>query len=199
MSGRPHTVLDIVERLDRETGRTRVTVDDLVRAFGASAFLPIMMVPALLVVSPLSGIPLFSSACGLTVALVAAQMIFGRQNLWLPPVIRQRQISGARLHGGMRRLRGLADWIDRHTRDRLMVLVGPAAHTAVLGGCLVCGLAMPFLEIVPFSSSILGLAILCFCTGLLAADGLLVLAGLVLMAAALSVPVAITLGLVATL
>lgn len=194
-----HTVLRIVQRLDRETGREQVTVDDVVSAFGASAFLPIMMVPALLVVSPLSGIPLFSSACGLTIALVAAQMLFGRRRLWLPPMICRRRISGERLHDGIRRLRGLADWIDRHTHDRMRSLAGPKAAPAILAACLVAGLAMPFLELVPFSSSVLGLAVLCFCTALLSGDGLIALCGAVLLSVAATIPFGITFGIAATL
>lgn len=193
-----HTVLDIVDRLDRAVGRERVTVDHVLRAFGATAFLPVMMVPALLVVSPLSGIPLFSSMCGLTIALVAAQMLLGRRRLWLPGVIRRRHIDGARLRRGAGKLRSLADWIDRHTRGRLAGLVGRRSHGPVLVGCLLAGAAMPFLEIVPFSSSILGLAVLLFCTGLLAGDGLLVAAGFVALAVAAAIP-AVVIGGLATL
>ncbi len=190
-----HTVLDIVDRLDRAAEPDRVTVAHVLRAFGASAFLPVMMLPALLVVSPLSGIPFFSSLCGLTIALVAAQMLLGRRRLWVPEMIRRREIAGARLRDGAGRLRGLADWMDRHTHGRLAGLAGRGFHGVVLAACLVAGLSMPFLEIVPFSSSVLGLAVLLFCTGLLSGDGLFVLAGFAVLGVAAMIPAALVTGL----
>ncbi len=190
-----HTVTNIVDRLDGVAGDGPVAVADIVGAFGASAFLPVMMVPALLVISPLSGIPLFSSLCGLTIALVAGQMLAGRRRLWLPQVLQRRRIEGARLHDGARRLRRLADWIDRHAHGRLPALVGRGANVPVLLACLLAGLSMPFLEVVPFSSSVLGLAVLLFCTGLLSGDGLFVIAGLVVLCVALAIPVTVFTGL----
>jgi hypothetical protein len=57
--------------------------------------------------------------------------------------------------------------------------------------CLICGLSMPFLELVPFSSSILGMAVLFFATSLITRDGLFVLFGVLTMGAALAVPLTV--------
>lgn len=190
-----HTVLDIVDRLDRAAEPERVSVAHLVQAFGASAFLPVMMVPALLVVSPLSGIPLFSTLCGLVIALVAAQMLLGRNRLWLPALIGRREIAGPRLRRGTRWLRGLADWMDRHAQGRLAGLAGQRFHVPVVAACLVAGLAMPLMEVLPFSSSLLGLSVLLFCTGLLSGDGLFVAAGFGAMGLAATIPAALVGGL----
>ena len=188
---RSHHVRDIVEQLDALTDHESVSVSDIVGAFGASAFVPVMMVPALLVVSPLSGIPLFSSICGLTIALIAIQLLLRRPALWLPPVLMRREVAGSRLHDGMSRIRGVADWMDRHSRDRLGALVSLRARPAIHGGCLLSGLAMPLLEVVPFSSSLLGMAVLCFASALLAADGLFVALGLFFIVLASAIPLTV--------
>lgn len=188
---RPHRVRDVIERLDRLTDRDRLSLGDIVAAFGRTSFLPLLLVPALLVISPLSGIPGLSSLCGLTIALIAAQMAARRAQVWLPGMLGRKTVAGARVHRGMDRLRGAADWLDRHTGDRLAWMTyQPFALIAQLG-CLLSGLAMPFLELVPFSSSILGTATVLFVVGLLVHDGLFVLGGLALMLVASSIPVVV--------
>ena len=46
--------MDVAERDD-------VSIGDLITAFGPASFLPLLLLPAITLVSPLSGIPLFSS------------------------------------------------------------------------------------------------------------------------------------------
>ena len=85
---------EIVDRLDSATNQPSLSVHDLLEEFGESSFLPALMVPALLTVSPLSGIPLFSTVCGLTIAFIAEAVqeiedeslqeeIVGRVEAWL--------------------------------------------------------------------------------------------------------------------
>ena len=184
-------VEDIVARLDETAqGRERVTLGDVVEAFGRRSFLPMLMVPALLVVSPLSGIPLFSSICGITIALIAAQMLWpGRDHLWLPDRLKRQNVSGARARRSVAQLGKLARRLDGLSRDRLRWFVGHwPGRTLLEAGCLVAGLAMPVFEIVPFTSSILGFAVLLMATALLTRDGIFALAGLVVIVLAPTVP-----------
>ena len=170
-----------------------VTTRDLVEAGGKSSFVPAMMIPALLVVSPLSGIPGFSSLMGLTIAIIAAQLVFGRDHLWLPDMLMRRQMRGARVEPALGRLTGFARWIDRHSHERLRALTTPPLVKLAQALCMVCGLGMPFLELVPFSSSILGTAVIFFSVGFLARDGLYVIAAFAMMGIATVVPVAMIL------
>ena len=183
-------VQDIVARLDATSQRDRVTLGDVLEAFGRRSFLPVMMVPALLVVSPLSGIPLFSAVCGLTIALIAGQMLWpGRDCLWLPARLTRQRVSGPRARQGIARLGRLARWLDTHARARFGPLVRRRPGTALLElCCLVAGLAMPVFEVVPFTSSVLGLGVLLIATGLLTRDGLFAVAGLAVLLAAPLLP-----------
>lgn len=184
----PSSVRGVVDRLDAVSHRDWLTLRDIVEAFGPASFLPLMMVPALLVVSPLSGIPVFSSICGLTIAFIATQLVLNREHVWLPDLLMRRRINGARMHLALERLRGFADWLDRNARDRLSFLVLPPLRLIPELLCVLCGLAMPFLELVPFSSSILGTAVALMAVGFLAADGLFVLFGMMVMSVGLSIP-----------
>ena len=181
-------VQSILERLRGKADQDEVTTEALVTAFGTASFVPALMIPAILVVSPLSGIPLFSSFMGVSIALIAAQLLFGRKTLWLPDWILRRTVKGEKLGKAIDRIGGVAKWIDRHTRVRLRALRSPPVTLLAEAACVICGLMMPVLEIVPFSSSILGAAVCSFSIGLLARDGLFILAGLGFMAVASVVP-----------
>ena len=59
----------------------------------------------------------------------------------------------------------------------MRVLVWPPILWVAQALCLICGLMMPFLELVPFTSSILGTVVLLLSFGMLARDGLFMLLG----------------------
>lgn len=184
-------VEDIVARLGATAGgRAHVTLGDIIAAFGDRSFLPVMMVPALLVFSPLSGIPLLPTVCGLLIALIAAQMIWpGRNALWLPRRLTRLRLSGDRARRAVHWLGRAARWLDARARTRLGFLVTRAPGRKLLETCcLVAGLSMPFLELVPFSSSVLALSVLLMSTGMLSRDGLFALSGLAVMSLAPVVP-----------
>lgn len=184
-----HPVRDVLARLEEVSDDPEVSLGTLIAAFGEASFAPALMVPALLVVSPLSGIPFFSSLCGLTIALIALQMLVSNGPLWLPQVLMRRRIGSTRLHRAMRQLHRVADWLDRSSRDRLRPLVFPPGIAVAQALAVICGASMPFLELLPFSSSILGMAVLMFSVGFLARDGLFVLVGCGFMALATVVPI----------
>lgn len=102
--------------------RTGMTVGKMAEELGQNSLPAVLALPALAAVTPLSGIPLFSSACGVMI-------------------------------------------------------------------CLICGALIPLLEVVPFTSSLLGAAVGLLAVAMLTRDGLialLTLGGIVTAAAALS-------------
>ncbi len=182
---------DILARLAVLAQADRVTIAQIRAAFGEASFLSAMIIPALIVVSPLSAIFFLPTVMGLSVVLIAGQMLSGRRTLWLPRAIARLSLPGLRLGQSLAWLVRPGDWLDRQTRRRLGVLfVWPLRLIPVLG-CLLSGLMMPFLELVPMASSVLGLAIILFALGLLARDGVFVILGLMLMALASLIPVVI--------
>ncbi len=178
----------LLDQLAGAASGEAVSLRDILDAVGGTSFLPVLMVPALLVVSPLSGIPLFSSICGLTIAFVAAQMVLGRHHLWLPGFVTRKTFSGERARMAIARLGGLARWFDRNATGHGSWAMRKPIRKACEVACLACGLAMPFLEIVPFSSSVLGLSVLLFSVAMLARDALFMSMGALLMITALSLP-----------
>ena len=80
-----------------QCGYLKITLQEMIAALGSASFAPILLLPALVIVTPLSGIPLLSSICGIGIALIAGQMLIGRRHLWLPRWIQSRSINSARL------------------------------------------------------------------------------------------------------
>ena len=168
-----------------------VRVGALVTGFGRAGLLPLILLPALIVASPLSAIPLLSTVNGLIIGLAALQLAAGRKCLWLPGMLANRSISTRRLKAGVRRMRPAAQWLDGRTRTRLSILARPPFSSLVALICAGCGLAMPFLELVPMSSSLLALTAMLLALGLLVRDGLLILLAPIPLTAALWIIVTI--------
>ncbi|WP_240611065.1 exopolysaccharide biosynthesis protein [Oceaniglobus ichthyenteri] len=179
----------IVERLEAMSHQDSVTIGDITESFGRTSFLPMMLIPALMLVSPLSGIPLFSSFCGIWIVVVAMQRIARRDRLWLPGFIMERTIQGASLNRASHALCWVADWLDRTSRPRLHVLVTPPVSLFSYSLCVLAGLTIPFLELIPFSSSLIGLMVVLLSVGLLVRDGLFVILALILGAVMATLPV----------
>ncbi|MGR3454415.1 exopolysaccharide biosynthesis protein [Pseudooceanicola sp.] len=176
------SVTDVVERMAEAANGEKTELREITSAMGEASFVPVLMAPALAVVTPLSGIPLFSSACGLLIALVSLQMLMNRDHIWLPDFIMRRKVPSDRLRKAADWLKKPAAWLDRHSKARLGFLVRRPFDWVTEAACLVCGAAMPFLELVPFSSSTLGAAVVLFSLALLVRDGLYSVLAVVFMA-----------------
>ncbi|MDN5568822.1 MAG: exopolysaccharide biosynthesis protein [Paracoccus sp. (in: a-proteobacteria)] len=172
------SITDLIDRVSHASDADQTSVAQIVAALGQKSFLPNMMIPALAVVSPLSGVPLFSSICGLTIALVAVQMLFQRDHIWLPDFLMRKHLRTERVQKATRWMRKPARFLDRITKQRLRLLVHRPFLWVTQAICLICGLMMPFLELVPFTSSILGVVVCLFAFGMLARDGRFTLLGL---------------------
>ena len=182
-------ILDEVTAL-METGPS-LSVTAVFTAFGAAASLPLVMLLALIIVSPLSGIFFLPSIIGLTIALIALQVAFGRGHLWLPGWICRRSISRKRLEPAVTWLRRPASFLDHHCRPRLLFLTHAPLPRLWALVITAIAISMPFLELIPSSSSLFALAITLIAFTLLTRDGIWALMGLIPMAGASSIIAAI--------
>ena len=184
---------DALDRLEEEEDE-RPTVGELLEDLGSASLGFTLFVPAVIVVTPLSGIPGLSSLCGITIALAAAQMLVGRSHVWLPRFIRCRRIGREQRERALAWVRRPLTWLDRVTRPRFEWLLRPPFVVPLQIACMLGGAAMPFLELVPLTSSILGLAVALFSVAMITRDGLFALAGLAVIAAAVALVTALVTG-----
>ncbi len=181
----PESIEAVLECVE-EAGATdeRVSVGEIVHRIGEGAFPPLMLAPALVVVTPASAIIGLSTFCGMIVALVAFQMVIGRDRLWLPAFILNRTVRQQRLERILGHIERPARFIDRLTRRRLTILIDPPMARLWALICLLLSLIIPVLELVPMSSTIIAATISLFALAMLARDGLLVVVGLLVLGGA---------------
>ena len=175
----PHAVNEIFDALlERAEEQRWVSVGDVVESIGHRGYGPFLVLPALLELSPLGGIPGVPTFLALLIGIAAIQVALGRSHLWLPPALECRRVPADKLELALRKMRPMARWLDRWFHKRMAwmtstVMVRAAAMLVVL----LC-LTVPPLEVVPFASSAPMMAIVMFGLAMTVRDGALMLGGL---------------------
>ncbi|MDN3554484.1 exopolysaccharide biosynthesis protein [Halomonas maura] len=178
----PRTLTTLIARV-QQAGRRRedVSLEAILDTVGRRSFAPFLLIAGLVTLAPLLGdIPGVPTLMGSLVVLVAAQMLLGRKHIWLPRGLLRRRVSRERFVRVTNWMVRPAHWIDRLLRARLVWLARRPAHLPVALTCLLIGLAMPPMELVPFTANGAGLALTLFGLALLAEDGLMALLGYLL-------------------
>nr|WP_280516283.1 exopolysaccharide biosynthesis protein [Martelella limonii] len=170
---------EIVEQTMREAGEDHVSVDHLVSSFGHASFVPLLILPALVLITPLSGVPGLSTLCGLIILLIAAQQLVGHSQIWLPGWIRNREMQSDKFHAAMQKLLPMTRFIDRAARERLTFLFKPPLLWLLPLACVIFGALMPVMEFIPFSSSLIGVSVTLIAFSILTRDGIFALLALV--------------------
>ncbi|MDT8879429.1 exopolysaccharide biosynthesis protein [Halomonas saccharevitans] len=155
-----------------------VSLEAILDSLGQRSFAPFLLVAGLVTLAPLIGdIPGVPTLMAALVVLAAVQLLAGREHIWLPSWLLSRRVSRARFVAVVRWMQRPAHWIDRLLKPRLTWLTRPPAHLPVAVTCLLIALAMPPMEVVPFTANGAGLALTLFALALLAHDGLMALLG----------------------
>ncbi|WP_086606488.1 exopolysaccharide biosynthesis protein [Erythrobacter donghaensis] len=162
---------DIAEREDD------VSIDDLLDEFGDRSFAPLMLILALIGVTPVGGIPTVPTIIGLCIAVIALQMAFGREHLWLPAFITRRGVASDKLTKASDKLDRIAGVLDQIAKGRLQTLASGPVRRVVAGLIAVLCCALPVLELVPFAAAAPFLAIAILSLAMMVRDGLVMLIG----------------------
>jgi hypothetical protein len=172
------SVGDVVNGIERiAEAEDEVSIDDLLDEFGDRSFAPLMLILALIGVSPVGAIPSVPTIIALCIALIAAQMASGRKHVWLPGFITRRGVSSDRLTKGADTLDKIAQVLDRIAKGRLKPLASGPARRVVAGLIVVLCLALPVLELVPFAAAAPFIAIAILSLAMMVRDGLVLLIG----------------------
>ncbi len=186
MDKTPATLTGVLDRLEDGIERGDPTIGALVRQFGARSFTSIMLVFALIAVSPATTGPGVTTAIAVVEFLLVIQLLLGRQALWLPGVIARRRVPAAGLETAVSWLRRPLRLIDRLLRPRLTFLVSPPCLYLWLLLILGITMVMPLMELIPASGTLAGTVIALIATAILTRDGVLILLALAVMAIGLA-------------
>ncbi|WP_299031379.1 exopolysaccharide biosynthesis protein [uncultured Sulfitobacter sp.] len=179
MSTRSASLMSILKRIENARGDEQITIGEIVNLIGQVSFAPLLIVPAIALVTPLSGIPLFSATMGIIIFLVSSQMVLRREYLWLPQWVLRIRANRRYVKTAFEKMHPLVKWLDRRTETRLTVLTHKPLVFVPQLLCVLSGLVLPLMEFIPFSSSMVGLSVALLGIGILARDGAVVFLALV--------------------
>ena len=180
----PERTSEVLRDLVEEGQSERVTFREILvelrhRAVGFA--LLIFALPCCLPMPP--GIP---TVCGVAIVIIAANLIVGRQRLWLPRAITDKSVSRADLKRMVDRWLPYLERLERVCKPRLPVVTEPFAKILIGVVIFVLGFIMilpiPFLGNMPpgFAASVIAI-------GMTERDGLVVLIGTAVSAVAIAV------------
>ena len=172
------TIGEVVDGIESIAQREDdVSIDDLLDEFGDRSFAPLMLILALIGVTPVGAIPTVPTIIALCIAIIAAQMAWGQLHVWLPGFVTRRGVSSKRLTKGKDTLRKIADVLDRIANGRMKWFASGPARRVVAGLIVLLCLALPVLELVPFAAAAPFLAIALLSLAMMVRDGLVMLIG----------------------
>lgn len=174
MTDEPATMEQLLGRIEQVSpGARYVSVGRIMDAVGRRSFGPIVLLVGLILVTPLSGMPGMPTLSGLLILLTLSQLLLGHEHIWLPDWILRREVPRARLMRGLGMLHPIARVLDSISRPRLTVLVTGSGLDVMALACVFIGFVLPVTEVIPFSASLAGFALMVFGLAMIARDGLL--------------------------
>lgn len=176
---------DLLGRLKEaaNTDHRQITVAEVLHEVGSRSFSPLLLLIGVSITSPLSGIPGMPTVASALLLLISGQLLIGRRHFWLPSWLLRRSVARDRLLKSIDWLLPSARIADRCVKPRMTALSHGRGGHAIAVVCLAIACLMPLLELIPFSSSVAGVALLLFGLALVADDGLLALLGYAMVAA----------------
>ncbi|KZY34986.1 exopolysaccharide biosynthesis protein exod [Roseovarius sp. HI0049] len=178
---RTHALSDLLDELEGTVEGDSVRVEEVIDALGHSSFASLMLVFSLICTSPASAIPGVTALLALMVFILVAQMMVGRESLWLPGFITRRRMSSDKLCKGIKWLRKPVRFVERFLKPRFTWFFHRPWIWVPLILVMALTLFMPFMEFVPTSGSIASAVIALFAASLLTRDGVLALLSLPLL------------------
>lgn len=169
----------VLDKLGSAGDDERVTIGQILEEVGDRSLAPILLVPAMITASPISGIPGVPTITGIVVGLIVVQMLMGRNTLWVPQILARQGVSKPKMEKAVSFLRKPVGWLDKLMKPRLSWLaIRPWSYLALVI-CLIIAVTTPVMELLPFAISIAAVAIGFFAAGILMRDGVMILIGYV--------------------
>ncbi|MCW0233636.1 MAG: exopolysaccharide biosynthesis protein [Ferrovibrio sp.] len=175
-NGNGQKVSEIVAGLCDGWADDRISLDELLRAFGLRSFGFLVLVFALPNGIPAPIAPGLSAILGLPLLLLSAQMLLGFSTPWFPAGWRARSFSRGDVAKLLRPTLRYIIWMERFIKPRLTHLSGRAASRLI--GALILWNALLLSLPIPFGNLIPAWAIILAALGQVERDGALIIAAI---------------------
>jgi len=184
-----HNVIRLLRRLADDGGEAGLTLHEIrdrmdERAYGLLILL--LSIPCL--VPGLYGVP---QVVGVIIILVAAQLLVGREEPWLPRWMLALRAKGSWLNAMADFAESKLAWIDRLSRPRLRRFADGAGEKLAAAFMILATLTI----VLPMTNTIPSIALALLSVGLIQRDGLFILGGAAVATAWLAVLGAVATGL----
>ena len=156
-----------------EGEEARLSVNDIVRAFGERAFGALMLCVGLINLIPWP--PGGTTITGAPLLFITAQLAIGHERLWLPRRLLTASFDRSNFRSGLKRVLPALEKVERITKPRFRWAVGGIGERLIGLVCLLltCILVLP----IPGGNLLPALIIVVFAVGLVQRDGIVVLLG----------------------
>lgn len=181
----PKNLEELLDRIGDAVGdRDEISLGMILDEVGRRSFGPLLLLAGLITLAPVIGdVPGVPTIMALLVLLIALQVLFRQEHVWLPGWLLRRSVERGKLQKSLKWLRRPARFIDRFLRPRFTALTHDGSTYLIAVICVLIALAMPVMEVVPFSANGAGAVLTAFGLSLIARDGLMALLALGFMAA----------------
>lgn len=180
MASEPQSLDALLDNIEAMAEAGDPTIGDLIEAGGSRSLGPALLAPSIIAFSPIGAIPGMSIAMGVIIILFAAQLLFGRDQLWTPSLISKRTASADKVTKGVKKMRKPTAWLDERLGKRWTWASKGAGEWIVgLTACLLAVTMFP-LAVVPFGVLAPSGALIMLSMGLMLRDGILIVFGEVL-------------------
>lgn len=168
------TFSDVLEGLGASDD-PRLSLREMVEAFGERGFGAVMLTLALMALIPWP--PGGKAVFAVPIILIAAEMALQSDKVWLPRFLMKASVSRATYRTASQKILKRLRQIERLTRPRLPALTGEVAD--VLVGILCILLALMMALPVPFGDALPGFTLVLLALGIIQRDGVFIILGLI--------------------
>lgn len=182
----PKNITQVIDKVEKEVDSEKLSLGRVLKLFQNHGYGPLLLVAGLIIVLPTGGIPGLPSIIGVSIILIAGQLVLGRPSPWLPRRLRELKLKKRKFDKGADTIKPVTRKIDYILKARMSYLASGVAARCVGVVFVVMALLLPITEFVPFSDIVPGLAIMSLALGLTARDGLFIIIGLIIATIALT-------------
>lgn len=174
---KPKKLSDLLVHIVEETADGELSLQEIVEVLDNRCFGPLLLIPALIALSPIGGIPGMSVVTGAIILLIAAQSLVFSSRPWLPQRLLQMSFDKKRLRQFNEQALPWIRSFEKAICARLTFLTEPPIFYVVAINILLLSLLFFPLALLPFAVAIPSSVIVILALGLTAKDGLLILLG----------------------